>query len=125
MTKTPRYVQMMREFPRKKLTHKFKAKPVTADDQHFASKLEWSYYQKLKVMKSSGHILFFLRQVPFHLPGGVKYVVDFVEFHADGDIRFVDVKGMETSEFVAKKKMVEALYPITIDVVKRANFNAR
>jgi hypothetical protein len=102
--------------------HKFKAKPVKDDEHHFPSKLEWAYYNRLKVLQQAGHVLFFLRQVPFHLPGGVKYVIDFVEFHASGDVRFTDVKGLETNEFIAKKKMVEALYPVTIDVVKRENF---
>lgn len=59
----------------------------------------------------------FLRQVPFHLPGGVKYVVVFQEFHADGTVHFVDVKGMETAQFKTKKRMVEATYPVDIEVV--------
>ena len=67
-------------------------------------------------MKQSGAILFFLRQVPFHLPGGVRYVVDFVEFWAGGDVRFVDVKGFKTPEYKAKKKMVEEVYkPVIIE----------
>jgi len=58
------------------------------------------------------------RQVPFHLPGGAKYVVDFVEFRADGTVHFIDVKGKETESFRAKKRMVESLYaPIEIEVV--------
>jgi hypothetical protein len=44
--------------------------------------------------------------------------VDFLVFDADGHVRFVDVKGMETPMFVLKKKQVEALYPFTIEVVK-------
>jgi hypothetical protein len=106
-------------------SHKFKAKPVTDDGHHFPSKLEWSYYRSLKLRVASGEVLFFLRQVPLHLPGGVKYVVDFLEFHSDGNVRFVDAKGMETAEFKAKKKMVEALYPIEIEIVKRESFIRR
>lgn len=104
------------------LKHKFKAKPVDDDGQHFPSKLEHAYYRQLKLRQRAGEIVFFLRQVPFHLPGGVKYVCDFVEFYHDGNIKFVDVKGVETTEFVAKKKMVESLYPVNIDVVKRSDF---
>jgi hypothetical protein len=105
------------------LKHKFKAKPVTIDNMRFASQLEGQFYSKLCLEKKAGNVLFFMQQVPFHLPGGIKYVCDFQVFYANGDIRFIDVKGMETKEFIMKKKMVEDLYPITIDIVKRGNFN--
>lgn len=59
--------------------------------------------------------MFYLRQVPFHLPGGVVYRVDFQEFHANGAVRFVDVKGHRTESYKAKKRMVEALYPVEIE----------
>lgn len=84
----------------------------------FQSGKEADYYDQLCLMRGAGEIIFFLRQVPFHLPGNVTYRVDFQEFHKNGTIHFVDVKGMETPEFKMKKKMVEALYPITIEVKK-------
>jgi len=90
------------------------------DGMSFMSKLEAAYYDKLNLFQKAGSVLFFLRQVPFHLPGGVKYVVDFQVFYSDGTVEFVDVKGMETPEFIAKKKMVEALYPVQIIVQKKA-----
>lgn len=94
--------------------HKFGAVPTKVDDIRFDSKKEARYYQDLKLRQKAGEVLFFLRQVPFHLPGGVRYVVDFQEFRADGTVTFVDVKGMKTSEYLMKKKMVESLYPIEI-----------
>lgn len=96
--------------------HKFGARPTEVEGIRFDSKKEARYFQKLRMREAAGEVLFFLRQVPFHLPGGVRYVVDFQEFHADGKVHFVDVKGMETPEFKAKKKQVEALYPITIEI---------
>lgn len=102
----------------KKIRHKFGACPTETDGMRFDSKAEAKYYKKLKVLQLGGELVFFLRQVPFHLPGGVKYVVDFQEFWADGTVVFTDVKGMETSEFKTKKKLVESLYPIRINVVK-------
>lgn len=99
--------------------HKFKAKQTINDGIRFHSKLESNYYSTLKLRQRGGDVLFFLRQVPFYLPGGVKYVCDFQEFHTDGTVHFVDVKGMETPEFKAKKKMVEALYPIEIEIIKK------
>jgi len=93
----------------------------TVDGIVFDSKLEADYYRRLKVLRDAGDVLFFLRQVPFHLPGGVTYRVDFVEFHASGYVRFVDVKGKETKEFIRNKKQVEDLYsPVIIEVVKKA-----
>lgn len=97
--------------------HKFRAVPTELDGIKFASKAEARYYAQLKLRQAAGEVVFFLRQTPFHLPGGVKYVADFLEFHADGSCHVVDVKGMETAAFRAKRKQVEALYPVRIEVV--------
>lgn len=102
-------------FPR--VRHKFHAVVTECDGIKFSSKKEARYYQALKLRLQAGEVLFFLRQVPIHLPGGVKLVVDFQEFHADGTVHFVDTKGMETESFKAKRRMVEALYPFTIETV--------
>lgn len=99
------------------MRHKFNAQASHSDGMRFDSKKERRYYDTLKTRQQAGDVVTFLRQVPFHLPGGVKYVVDFQEFHADGTVHFVDVKGMETPEFKTKKRMVEATYPVTIEVV--------
>lgn len=99
-----------------RLKHKFNAVRTEVDGINFDSKKEARYYQQLKLRVSAGEVLFFLRQVPFHLPGGVRYVVDFQEFHADGTVHFVDVKGVQTKDFVMKKKMVESIYPIEIEI---------
>lgn len=98
------------------LRHKFRAVPTDADGIRFASKAEARYYGQLKLRQAAGEVVMFLRQTPFHLPGGVKYVADFVEFLSNGEVRVVDVKGMETPAFRAKRKQVEALYPVTIEV---------
>jgi len=101
----------------KRQKHKFNAIPIVRDGIRFDSKKEGHYYDTLKLRVMSGEVVMFLRQVPFHLPGNVTYRVDFQEFHANGEVKFIDVKGMETKEFIMKKKMVESLYPITIEVV--------
>lgn len=101
------------------IKHKFNAKKTVKDDIIFSSKMEAAYYQKLKMLQQQGELLFFLRQVPFHLPGGVRYVVDFIEFYLDGEIKFVDVKGMDTPLSIAKRKLVEAHYPIDITIVSK------
>lgn len=101
------------------MRHKYNAVKVINDGIRFDSKAESHYYNLLKIRVEEGEVVTFLRQVPFHLPGGTRYVCDFLEFHADGSVHFVDVKGIETPAFVKNKKQVEELYaPIKIEVVK-------
>lgn len=106
----------------KKFGHKFNAKRVDDGGDKFPSTLEWKYFKYLQLLQKSGEVLFFLRQVPFHLPGGIKYVVDYQIFYEDGSVRFVDVKGFETSEFKIKYKMVKDLYPVEVEIVKKGDF---
>lgn len=96
------------------IRHKFSAQATQRDGHKFPSKKEARYYDKLMLLQLSGKVLFFLRQVPFHLPGGVKLVIDFEIFWADGRVEFVDTKGFKTESYKAKKRMVEAIYPIEI-----------
>jgi hypothetical protein len=96
--------------------HKFKAKPSEEDGIRFASKKERAYYQGLKLRQKSGEVLFFLRQAPFHLPGNVRFVVDFIEFWTDGTVHFIDVKGFDTPLGKMKRKQVMDLYPINVEV---------
>lgn len=106
----------------RKFGHKFKAKPVTENGNRFASTLEWSYSKHLEFLQRSGIVLFFLSQVPFRLPGGVKYIIDYQVFFTDGSVKFIDVKGVVTDMFTLKKKMVEDLYPVEIEIVKKGDF---
>lgn len=114
----------MRKRPRHRFTtapkaHKYGAKACVVDGIRLDSKAEGRYYSDLKLRVRAGEVVTFLRQVPIHLPGGTKLVIDFLEFHADGSTHFVDVKGMETPEFKIKKREVEALYPFEIEVIKK------
>lgn len=99
--------------------HKFNAQKTERNGIRFDSKLEARYYDWLVKQQHIGTLLFFMRQQPFHLPGGTKLVVDFTEFWSDGVVTFTDVKGMETPEFKIKRREVEAAYPIEINIVKR------
>ena len=101
-----------------RMQHKYNAVITEVDGIKFRSKKEAKYYDLLKIAKRSGDLLFFLRQVPFHLPGGLRYIVDFVEFWKNGDVIFRDVKGMKTPAYVRNKKMVEDLYkPVKIEEI--------
>lgn len=94
--------------------HKFRAKRTESDGIKFDSKKEALRYNQLKLLQSSGDVVFFLRQTPFHLSGNVKYVCDFLVFYKDGTVEVEDVKGHRTDVYIMKKKMVEHLYPIEI-----------
>ena len=102
--------------------HKFNATRISCQSGHFASKLEHKYFIYLEWLKKAQLIAFFLRQVPFHLPGNIKYIVDFQVFWANGEVTFEDVKGFETKEFIMKKKLVESIYPLDIKVIKEGDF---
>ena len=95
--------------------HKFNAVQTIRDGMKFPSKKEAAYYDQLKLMQKAGLVHFFLRQVPFFLPGNVKCTVDFQVFYADGTVRFIDTKGMKTKSFIRNKKMIETLYPVIIE----------
>ena len=101
---------------------KYGAVPTIIDGIRFASKKEAAYYDVLKLRQRAGEIDFFLMQVPFALPGGVRYRADFVTFqsaHAGRDcnsfqIEVIDCKGFKTPEYKLKAKQVKALYGITV-----------
>ncbi len=107
-----------RALPRCKKRSKYGAIPTEVDGIRFDSKREAAYFTELRLLKAHGEILYFLRQVPIQLPGKTKYIVDFQVFYPNGSVRYVDVKGKETQTFRLKKRQVEALYPIEIEVVK-------
>ena len=97
--------------------HKYNAKPVEIDGIRFDSKKEGRYYSQMKLQVKAKEVKYFLRQVPFDLPGNTKYRIDFQVFYTNGKVRYLDVKGFKTQMFILKKKQVEAIYPIEIEVV--------
>lgn len=94
---------------------KYNATKTQVDGITFDSKKEATYYIGLKQQQQAGDVRYFHRQVRFDLPGNTAYRVDFQIFYADGTVRYVDVKGYLTKEFIRAKKQVEALYPVTIE----------
>ena len=96
---------------------KYNAKKTEYNGVVYDSKKEAKYAEDLDLRIRAGEVVFYLRQVPFDLPGKVKYRVDFQEFHSDGTIHFTDVKGVKTAMYILKKKQVESLFPITIEEV--------
>ncbi|HEY1033990.1 MAG TPA: DUF1064 domain-containing protein [Pseudoxanthomonas sp.] len=95
---------------------KYGAIATTVDGIRFDSKKEARYYEQLKLRKAAGEVSYWLRQVPLHMPGGTRYVVDFLVFFADQrrPPEYVDVKGRETAMFRVKRREIEHLFPIKV-----------
>lgn len=108
------HVQALGKSLKQPRRNKYGAEPTIVDGIRFHSKKEARYYGQLLLARKAGDLLFFLRQVPFHLPGAVTYRCDFLEFWKSGEVRFVDVKGFSTQTYKLKRRQVEALYPIKI-----------
>jgi hypothetical protein len=106
---------------------KYKNTKRVRDGIQFDSILEADYYCQLELERKAKVISYYLRQVPLHLPGGVKLVVDFVVFllvkpyEAEPwwRVRYIDTKGFQTPESKNKIKMAEHLYGIKIQLVKK------
>ena len=97
------------------IRHKFNAVPTTSDGIRFSSRKEEQYYQNLKLLKLGGVVLFWLRQVPFHLTEGIKpvrYICDFEVFYADGHVEFTEVKGFETQTWKLKRRLMAEKFPM-------------
>lgn len=106
---------------KRKLKHKYGAIRCERNGIKFPSKLERSFYDKLKVLQRSGKVIFFLRQVGFDLPGNTRYFADFMVFWQDGSVEIIDTKGKDTPISKMKRKQVEATYPIEIKIVTKVN----
>lgn len=96
---------------------KYRAQRKEVDNISFDSKKEAKRYLELKALKESGEIHFFLTQVPFRLPGKIRYLVDFMIFWEDGKMSLEDCKGFMTPVSKNKIKQVEELYKVEINIV--------
>ena len=103
---------------------KYNNKWTEVDGIKFQSGKEAKRYSELKLLQRTGEVINFIRQVKFHLPGKVNYVLDFmvwwnVETRAqdEDNITYEDVKGFKTDVYKIKKKQVEDLYPIEIEEI--------
>lgn len=93
------------------MKHKLKAVRTEFLGKSYPSKLEAAYAAHLAKQKEDGLILFWLEQVPFRFWDTSKYVLDFMVFTSDGDVKFIETKGKETAEFRRKMKLMAREYP--------------
>lgn len=105
------------KFKPRKLYHKFGAIQCTRDDIKFPSKLERGCYDILKQLIATKEILFFLRQIPFDLPGGYIHKIDFCAFTGKS-VLFIEAKGRDLIVGRMKRKQVEELFNVKIHIVQ-------
>lgn len=110
--------------------NKYGAHATMVRGQRFDSKLEAKRFKELCLLERAGEVLYFQRQVPFDLSGGVKYRCDFMVVRQVGSgtippaiavtITYEDCKGYETQAGKNKIKQVEDLYPVKIELLRKA-----
>lgn len=117
------------KFISKSKSSKYGNNKVEVDGFLFDSTKEANYYSRLKMLKKGKEILDFERQVKFPIEVNnihiSNYFLDFKIVNLDNSIEYIDVKGQDaktkkwitTDVFALKKKLVEAIYGITIKIV--------
>ena len=100
---------------------KYGNRRVEVDGMKFDSKREADYYlTNLLILWRGGRLKLLARQVPFDLPGGIRYVADFVTVDADGNVRVIDAKSEATRKnrvYINKKRQMRAVWGIEIQEV--------
>lgn len=104
--------------PEAEKRQKYGNRKVEIDGMKFDSQHEAGTYIMLTQRVKAGELKCVLRQVPFDLPGGIKYVADFVTVRPDMSIEAViDAKSEATKQnrvYINKKKQMKAIYGIEI-----------
>ena len=93
---------------------KYRANKVSIDGHTFDSQKEADYYCELKLRLQGKEINGFCLQPTFMLAPKLKYKADFIIFHKDNSTEIIDVKGVRTKEYIAKKKVFEDKFNLKI-----------
>lgn len=99
---------------------KYRNTPTVVDGFRFDSKAEARRYGQLKILRAAGEVLWFTRQVPFHLPGQTRYVADFLIVWADRPPTVEDVTGVMTTVKKLKLRQVREIHGVDVQLVTRA-----
>ena len=100
--------------------NKYGNRRVEVDGIRFDSQKEARYYEELMLRYRAGDLKLVLLQVPFILPGPVKYYADFLTIDNDGRYEVIDVKSEATRKnrvYINKKKQMKAVWGIEIKEV--------
>lgn len=91
--------------------------PVTVDGKRFDSKHEAEVYGELMLRVRAGELKCVARQVAFDLPGGIRYVADFVTIDAENRVEVIDAKSPATRKnrvYINKRKQMASEWGIEI-----------
>lgn len=79
----------------------------------YASKLEARHAERLRLrqLATNGDVLYTVEQVPVRLPGGLKWVADFLVFKRDGSHEWHEVKGFDTRVWLMKLALLKESHP--------------
>lgn len=97
---------------------KYGNRKVTVDGKKFDSQHEADYYFSVLWPRwMAGELVLLARQVPFDLPGGIRYIADFVTVDTEGRVEVIDAKSAITKKnrtYINKKKQMRAVWSIDI-----------
>jgi hypothetical protein len=103
--------------PDKKRT-KYGNRITVVDGKKFGSQHEADYYFSVLWPRwMAGELVLLARQVPFDLPGGIRYIADFVTVDTEGRVEVIDAKSAITKKnrtYINKKKQMRAVWRIDI-----------
>lgn len=100
--------------------HKYRAKRVNYDGQNFASKLEASVYQLLKLREKAGEIEILASQETVYLTAArIAYKPDFTIRDKVTDLLvYVEAKGLSTPVWAIKKRLWEHYGAANLEIWK-------
>ena len=97
---------------------KYGNRKVEIDGMKFDSQHEADvYFGTLLPSWKCGAYKLLARQVPFDLPGGIRYIADFVTVSVDGHVSVIDAKSEATRKnrvYINKKKQMKAIWGLEI-----------
>lgn len=114
---------------KKRSYNKYRNTKTKIDGINFDSQKEADYYSTLKLLERAKEIVKFERQVKMPIEVNnihiAYYVLDFKVYYPNGNIKHIDIKAKDkktnkwitTDVFKLKKKLIEAIYKIKIELI--------
>lgn len=96
---------------------KYGNRRTEVDGKKFDSKHEAEVYAELMLRVRAGELKCVARQVAFDLPGGIRYVADFVTIDPENRVEVIDAKSPATRKnrvYINKRKQMASEWGIEI-----------
>lgn len=96
---------------------KYGNRRTEVDGKKFDSKHEAEVYAELMLRVRAGELKCVARQVSFDLPGGIRYIADFVTIDPDNRVEVIDAKSEATRKnrvYINKRKQMRSEWGIEI-----------